>query len=121
MDTRDGSGRLAEELPDGIQIGLSWEGVEDLPMLLVNQVLGQVGQQGEVILTFGQVAPPILMGDLDQQRERAQGIPFVPIKPVARLALTRAGLDDMIHILNQTRDNYDRALEMPPSPGEEGD
>jgi hypothetical protein len=89
---------------------LSWEGIEDLPILLANQVIGQVGQHGEVILSFGQTAPPVLLGDPEQQREQAKEIPSVPIKPVARLALTREGLDDVIRILNETRDNWDKVL-----------
>ncbi len=112
---------MAEELPDGIQIPLSWEGIEDLPILLANQVIGQVGQQGEVILSFGQASPPVLIGDPEQQREQAGEIPFVPIKPVARLALTRVGLDDVIRILSETRANWDKTLGLPAAPAEEGD
>jgi hypothetical protein len=112
---------LADETPESLTIRLAWDGAENVAIVLVNQVLGQVGQQGEVILTFGQTAPPILIGDQDQQREQAREIPFVPIKPVARLAITRAGLDDLIHVLNETRNNYDKAQGMPPSPEEEGE
>ena len=102
---------MAGERPKEIKVRLRWDGVEDEPIVLVNQVIGQFGQYGEVILTFGQTAPPILLGDRDEQREQAKDIQSVPVKPVARLALTRAGLDDVIRILNETRDNYDAALE----------
>ena len=112
---------MAEETREGLTIRLVWDGVENVAIVLANQVIGQVGQQGEVILTFGQTAPPILLGDVDQQREQAKEIPFLPIKPVARLAITRAGLDDFIRILNEIRDNYDRMLGAPPSLEEESD
>jgi hypothetical protein len=112
---------LAEETPEGLMIRLRWEGVENVPILLANQVIGQVGQQGEVILAFGQASPPILIGDAEQQREQAREIPFVPVKPVVRLGFTRAGLDDVIRILNETRDNWDKTLGTPPTPAEEGD
>ena len=61
------------------------------------------------------------MGDPKQQREQAENITFLPIKPVARLAFTRTGLDDMIRILGQTRDNYDKLLGRPAPVASEGD
>ena len=112
---------MAEGTGEGIAIRVLWDGIENVPIMLTNQALGQVGQQGEVILTFGQLAPPVLAGDPDQQREQAKGIPFIPIKPVARLALTRAGLEDLIRVLKETRDNYDKAQETTAKPTEEGD
>jgi hypothetical protein len=102
---------MAEEEQQGVPIRATWDRVEDLPILLVNQTLGQIGQQGEVILTFGQVTLPVLLGDPEQQRQQASEIPSVPIKPVARVALTRAGLEDLIRILDQTRANYDTMQE----------
>ena len=113
--------RLAEEMPEGLMIRIVWDGVENLPILLANQVIGQVGQQGEVILSFGQAAPPILIGDPEQQLEQAREIPFISIKPVTRLALTRDGLDDLIRVLNETRDNYDKTQRIRLSQAEEGD
>lgn len=98
---------MEEEAQQGIPILATWDRVEEIPILLVNQVLGQIGQQGEVILTFGQVTLPILTGEPDQQLQQARETPSVPIKPVARLALTRAGLEDLIRILHLTRENYD--------------
>ncbi len=81
-----------------------------MPILLVNQFLGQVGQQSEVILTFGQFAPPAILGETQAERERqAEGVKHIPIKPVARLALTRAGLEQLVSILHQTLENHDKA------------
>jgi hypothetical protein len=112
---------LAEETPGGVVIRLAWERVEDVPIFLANHALGQIGPQGEIILTFGQASLPILMGDEQQQQEQAKDIPFVPVRPVARLGLTRAALDDAIRVLNQTRDNWDKAQEtaLPPLESDE--
>ena len=99
---------------------LDWGGVESLPILLANQVIGQVGQQGEVIISFGQSSPPILIGTPEQQREQAKEITSLPVTPVARIALTRTGLDEMIRILNETRDNWDTIQAMLPTPTQEG-
>jgi hypothetical protein len=122
-DIEDGEGRrrgvgerkwgllLAKESREWLDIPVVWEGLENVPIVLANNALGQVGQQDEIILSFGQLTPPALYGDLERQREQAQQIERLAVKPVARLGLTRAGLDDLIRILTGTRDNYDRVQE----------
>lgn len=98
-----GRGQLAEETTQEIQLPIAWVGSEDVSIALVNQFLGQVGLQDEVILTFGQLTPPTLLGTHEQQQEQMKDIPFVPVKPVARLGLTKAGLDQLIDVLEQTQ------------------
>ena len=103
---------MEEQLPEGVHLAVGWEGVEDVPILFVNQVLGQVGQQSEVISTFGQLAPPAILGESKEEREKQLGgITRLPIKPVARLALTRAGLEQLVTVLHQTLENHDKAQE----------
>jgi hypothetical protein len=103
---------LAEESRERLDIPVAWEGLDSVPIVLANNALAQVGQQDEIILSFGQLTPPPIFGDLEQQREQAQQIERLAIKPVARLGLTRAGLDDLIRILQGTRENYDRTREI---------
>jgi hypothetical protein len=104
---------LEEQLPEGVPIPVAWEGVDDVPILFVNQVLGQVGQQSEVILTFGQVAPPAILGQTREERERqVRALTHMPIKPIARLALTREGLEQLVGVLQQTLANHDKAQEL---------
>jgi hypothetical protein len=103
--------RLAEESQEWLDIPVVWEGLENVPILLANNALGQVGQQDEIILSFGQLTPPAIYGDLERQREQAQELQRIAIRPVARLGLTRAALDDLIRILQGTRENFDRAQE----------
>ncbi|CAN5780303.1 hypothetical protein BH18ACT11_BH18ACT11_15270 [soil metagenome] len=101
------------QLPEGVNLSIAWQGVDDLPILFVNQVLGQVGQGAEVILTFGQLAPPAVSGDTQAEREaQLRGVTQIPIKPVARFALTREGLEQLVTVLHQTLDNHDRVQEI---------
>ncbi len=100
------------EQPIGVELRLQWTGLDDAPLFLTNQFLGQVGQQDEVVLTFGQVALPALMGTPEQQAEQAAQIPGVPIRTLARFALTRGGLDELIGVLEQTRANHDKSQQM---------
>jgi hypothetical protein len=104
---------LEEQLPEGLDLSPTWEGVDDVPILFVNQVLSQVGQGSEVILTFGQLAPPVLLGATQEERVRqARGLTNIPIKPIARLAMTRAGLGQLVGVLSKTVENYDKAQEL---------
>ena len=112
------------QLPEGLP-PVTWVGAEDVPILFVNQVLGQVGQQSEVILTFGQLSPPAILGEDPGERERQlKSMSRIPIKPIARLGLTRAGLEQLVAVLHQTIENYDKAQEFfaqAQSEGEQGE
>lgn len=112
---------MAEESREWMDIPVVWEGLENVPVVLVNNALGQVGQQDEIIVSFGQLTPPVLYGDLEQQRDQARQIERLAVRPVARLGLTRASLDDLIRILNRTRDNYDRSQEIKERRAQEDD
>ncbi len=76
---------LAEEPPnlERVNLNLAWVGVEDVPIVFVNQILGQVDDKGEVIISFGQATPPILLGSPEDLRRQAAAIPFIQVKPVA--------------------------------------
>lgn len=111
---------MAEEARQGIHVPVVWTGTEDVPIVFVNQVLGQVGVQDEVIVSFGQITPPPLLGDPEQQLEQAEEIAFVSVKPVARVALTQAGLDDLIRVLQTTRDNFQKVQNTKAKLTEEG-
>jgi len=107
---------MSEGTPAGIsgerQLPIRWVGIEETPTLFANQVLGQIGPQGEIVLTFGQLIPPALVGTQDQIVEQAKQITQVPTQTVARLVITRAGLDQLIELLSQTAENADRAQEI---------
>jgi len=87
-----------------LSLPVVWTGVDDLPVHIVNQFLGQV-HSGEIFLTLGVVAPPILLGV-----EAEAGLPrltYVPARPVARLALTPERLDELVRVLQRVRQMYD--------------
>ena len=107
---------MSEGTPAGMsgsrQLPVRWVGTEETPALFANQVLGQIGPQGEIVLTFGQLIPPAILGTPDQIAEQAKQIEQVSTQTVARLVITRTGLDELIELLKQTADNSERAQEM---------
>jgi hypothetical protein len=91
-------------------VPLAWIGVEDLPALVANQAVVQFTAENEFIVIFGQVAPPILLGNEEQRREQLRSVTFAAVKPVARLGLTRARVQELIQVLNENLANHDRAF-----------
>jgi hypothetical protein len=94
------------EQPESLQVPLIWVGVDDTKILFANQFLGQVHQQ-DVILTLGQLSPPVLVGTPEERLEEATRLGYVPVKAVARFGLTRQRLAELIGVLQQTAANYD--------------
>jgi len=100
---------LATQEPDqeaGIAVPIVYVGGEDVPVLLANQFVIQ-HEQNEFVLTLGQVTPPILLGTLEERREQAQKLAYVPVKVVARVAFTRERLVELIEVLQEHLRKYD--------------
>jgi hypothetical protein len=90
------------DLPGGpVSIPLTWVGAEEIPVLFVNQMLGQVDDRGDVILSLGQVTPPAIVGTPEEQAAQVQRIAYVPVKPVARFTLSRPRVVELVQVLNQ--------------------
>lgn len=104
-----GARQLADADAGGLQpieVPVVWVGQDDLPVVSVNQFLGQV-EPGVAFVTVGQVTPPMLGGGPDEQLAQLQRIPFVPIRTVVRLALSRQRLQELIEVLQGTLTNMD--------------
>jgi len=90
-------------MPDDLQPTepeAAWVGAEDLPVEFANTFSGTVGPNA-VFVNIGSMVPPVIESDEDLANLR-----FVPVKPIARLALAPGGLDDLIRTLENTRRLY---------------
>lgn len=98
------------EGPKQIQIPTVWIGAEDLPAHFANAFVGVVAPN-EIFLNVGSVVPPAITGATEEEREtQVRSMGFLPVKPIARLALTPARLDELIRTLEETRNNYKNLL-----------
>jgi hypothetical protein len=89
-----------------LEVPASWIGAEDLPVHFANAFVGVVGPNA-IFLNVGSLVPPTISGETQEQREaQARAITYVPVKPIARLALTPKGLDELIGTLEETRRNH---------------
>ena len=95
--------------PEGTQVPIVWVGAEDVPILYANTFICQFDTTapGGFIMTVGQLTPPALIGTPDEVREQAEHLSFVQVRALARMAFTRAKMEDLIAILTENRDRFD--------------
>ena len=94
----------------GRNVPLVWENLDGLPVLFANQFIVQHFQD-EFIVTIGQVVPPALLGDEQARAAQLQQVEQVTARPMARIALTRARLTELVQALEAQREIYDRIQE----------
>ncbi|MGH2761931.1 MAG: hypothetical protein ACRDL4_02070 [Thermoleophilaceae bacterium] len=64
---------------------------------------------------MGSIVPPPIVGATEEERKAvAESIQFVQVKPVARIGLTPARLQELIEVLQQTLSNYERQPKLGP-------
>ncbi len=95
------------------EVRLRWPS-EPGPVYVSNQFAGQLasgadGRPENAILTLGAVHPPLLVGTEDEQMQALEQVQEVLITPIVRVALNRRRLDELIKVLSDTRDVWDRA------------
>jgi hypothetical protein len=95
---------MAEE-SDAVELPLELVGADDLPIIYANNFIIQQ-QRHEFILIVGQVAPPVVLGTEAQQREQVARIKAVPVKALARFAMTPDRLEALIRILEAHLQRY---------------
>lgn len=95
-----------EDGPRAFDVPGAWVGADELPVHFANAFVALVGPNA-IFLNVGASVPPNISGDtIEEQERQVAAIQFVPIKPVVRLALTPVGLDELIALLEETRNNY---------------
>jgi hypothetical protein len=94
---------MATENPQdlaGKRVPVVYEGLEDLPLLLANIFLVQAGDKSEYVLSFGQLAPPLILpGTPEEVREQAERLSFVRARMLARYSFTEERLREFIELL----------------------
>jgi len=80
--------------------------MEDSPILFANQFVVQT-QDDAILLTVGQVQFPILLGGIEDQIAQAQQLSYLPITVIARLALTRAKIQELSDALQEHIRKFD--------------
>jgi hypothetical protein len=103
---------MAKKRLQTVAIPLAWVGLDDAPITYVNQMILQMGEPNhpsEFLLTFGQLHPPVLLGDPDQNQAQLQAMPYVPVRVVAKLALSEQRVRELHGVIEKVLGNFDQA------------
>jgi hypothetical protein len=102
------AGAMADPEDESVQVPVVWVGLDDQPVLMANQFIGQV-EQDEIVISIGsQVPPPIVGPTAEERREQLLRIAFVPVRPIVRFSMTPRRVEELAHILRDTLENYER-------------
>jgi hypothetical protein len=94
--------------PDGdFGVPLTWSDFDESAILFANHFLVQY-QPDEFVVTIGQSTSPPLVGTPDQVREQARELTHVPIFALARVAMSRRRVTELIAVLQATLEEHDR-------------
>jgi hypothetical protein len=105
---------MADETPSTKQVPVVWVDQTDGRAQWVNQILSTF-QPDEFVVTLGQLVPPPITGDTEEERRDAlSNISFVPINTVARVVMTRQRIVEFIDVLQRNLAQHDEALKNRP-------
>lgn len=93
-----------------IQVPLVWIGLDETPIELASTFQVQIQAPGEIIVSVGQTAPPILTGTPEEQATQARAVRFVQSRTLARLVLTPHRVRELISVLQQVLEGHDKAF-----------
>ena len=93
---------------DEKQVPIVVIGLDEEPILFSNQFYIQ-HHQTEFILTFCQIQPPLLVGTTEQIQQQAEHVTSVPAKAVARIGLTSQRMMELVRVLQENLQKYERA------------
>jgi hypothetical protein len=94
--------------PQTVEVPLSWVGFDEVPIAYANQFLVQFQPEEGFVLGVGQATPPAIIGTPEQIAAQAAQVEFIPVRTLARVAMTRPKMEELIAALEATLRNFDR-------------
>lgn len=85
-----------------VNLPLGWYESEELPYLWANQAMIQIGSPKELLLSFGQVRPPVFTGTSQEQHQQAESLTSVPCKIIGRVSIGIDSAAELFKILDTT-------------------
>ncbi len=101
-------------MPEPLELESAWIGADDLPVSFANAFAITLGPNA-IFLNLGSQVPPAIESESDVERLRSLG--YLPVKPIARVAISPQGLDDLIQGLQNTRKQHRQLLKALESEG----
>jgi hypothetical protein len=103
------TGKNGKVDPKPKQVPLAWIGLEDTPIRLVNQCISQI-QDDAFVVSLGTLMAPPIFGPKEERLRLLEGLTSVPVQTVTRVALTYQGMKQLIGVLQENMDTYEKRL-----------
>lgn len=87
-----------------------WVGVDETPVEFANQFLIQ-SEAEEIILSFGVLTPPVILGTPEDKTEQARAMRFVQTRTLARFGTTVHRLREIVRLYADFLKAYDEQRE----------
>ena len=94
---------------DELSLPLSMSDFDDSPILLANHFLIQ-HQPDEFVVSLSQLTAPPLVGPSEEIRAQARSGGDVPVHTIARVAMTRRRVVELIALLQERLEEHDRLM-----------
>jgi hypothetical protein len=100
---------LPDNGDDGaLAVRLLWIDLDETPIYSSDQAIAQIDRD-RIVLTFGSASPPIIIGDtVEERRQSAENIGYVPVRVIAKVAMTRDRLADSVRVLTEILNTFDK-------------
>lgn len=85
---------------------MAWVGLEEEPVYVANHFISQFDDE-LFYLSFGLAVPPAFLGTLEERREAAELVEYVPVETLARISLTPASMKKLAGILQRSVEQYE--------------
>lgn len=93
---------MSDDAPESVSVPLVWVGFNDETIKTASIFACQIYAENEIILTVGQVTPPMILGDAEQRAAQAQALPFAQVRTLAKFGLTVSRAEKLISVLQNT-------------------
>jgi hypothetical protein len=112
MLTRIAGALPALDMQTGAELGLplTWTDFDETPIMFANHVVVQ-HQPDEFVLSLSQVVGPPLTGTDVDRREQATGVDHLNLHTLARVAMNRRRVVELISLLQAEVQEHDRLIE----------
>jgi hypothetical protein len=103
---------MASAMQTGAELGLplTWTDFDDTPIMFANHVVVQ-HQPDEFVLSLSQVVGPPLTGNADDRRAQASQVDHLNLHTLARVAMNRRRVVELIAVLQAELQDHDRLIE----------
>lgn len=92
---------------DSARIPLEFEVPDSLVSRYATNFIAQ-HTPNEFVLSFYEVCPPLLLGDVDENRHRLEELGHITASCVARLIVSPSGMRDLVEVLTTSLQRFEQ-------------